>query len=55
MEEQRRERRRRRKEKEERSYCSPNNKLKNMTNEDSDELFYKYFRLGTIIQKVDFV
>lgn len=28
---------------------------KSMTNRGSDELFYKYFRLGTVIQKVEFV
>lgn len=36
-------------------FCGPNNKLKNLIDGGSNELFYKYFSLGTVIQKVEFV
>ena len=36
-------------------FCGPNNKLKNLIYGGSNELFYKYFSLGTVIQKVEFV
>lgn len=36
-------------------FCGPNNKLKNLIDRGSNELFYKYFSLGTVIQKVEFV